>query len=572
MKKITLLTLFLPCLIFSQTFEEVETDFKDFSFASLHVADIDGDGQLDVVFSGAIDSDGNGTPDTTLNEVYKNNNGDFELLQDFGELSVHLGDIKFIDFNNNGKMDIISTGLSYLDIVNYKQYRFKNTGTLYQPVDETAGRAYGNIQVFDMNHDGLQDYAVNGIQYEEGVGYKHAIDYFQNIDGEDFETHLDWMPGTQMGGFHVVDLTNDGNLDIVTTGLDSNIDSVFKVYLNNGETLELAHEFTGLRDGKLASADFNGDGFQDLVAVGNTDGGSPYLAVYFNDTNGNFTDIQVLENEGLGSSSVDVGDFNNDGYYDFIIIGNDSNNNSVTKIFLYDPDTHSFTKAENTGLYNIGGSGNIQVFDYNGDNLLDVLMIGFDWGASGNPQITRLYKNTSSETNEKPLPPTELSVETDENRLNFSWSGASDDKTPTEVLQYELKVGTTPGGQDIAKYVVTTPFWFLDLEEIPSSLYWSVKSIDASKVYSDASEEQVLGISDHIAAEVQLYPNPATDVVYLKSSEPIQEIELYSVTGALLQTKFENKTELDVSQLSSGMYILKLKINDRFISKKITIN
>lgn len=570
MKKITLLVCFLPAFLLGQTFEEVETNFKNFGFASLHVADIDGNGEMDVVFSGAIDSDNNGIPDLTLNEVYKNNGGTFELLQDFGEQSVHLGDIKFMDFNNDGNLDIVSTGLSYLDIVNYKQYRFKNNGSGFEMVDETSGRAYGNIQVFDMNHDGLQDYAVNGIQYEEGVGYKHAIDYFQNIDGENFETHLNWMPGTQMGSFLVVDLNNDGHLDLVSMGLDADIDPSFTVYLNNGESLEVSQELTGLRDGRLAFADFNGDGFQDLVAVGNSAGGNRYLAVYFNDTTGNFSDIQVISNEGLANSSVDVGDFNNDGYYDFIIIGNSSGNTNATKIFLYDPDSHSFSKAENTGLYNIGGSGNINVFDYDGDNLLDVLMIGFDWGAPGNPQVTKLYKNTSQETNEKPLPPTDLNLELDGSRLNFSWSGAQDDKTPVEALQYEFKAGSTPDGQDIARYVVTTPFWFLDLEEIPEALYWSVKSIDASKVYSDSSEEQVLGVRDLSLTGISLYPNPSSDYIYFDPPGPIGRAELFSATGSLIPAHFENN-RLQVSHLSSGIYIVRFTMNNQLYSQKITI-
>lgn len=570
MKKITLLISLIPSLIFSQAFEEVQTNFKDFGFASSHVADIDGDGQLDVVFSGAIDSDNSGIPDTTLNEVYRNSNGNFELLQDFAELSVHLGDIKFIDFNNDGKLDVVSSGLSYLDIINYKQYRFKNSGSGFEVVDETAGRAYGNIQVFDMNHDGLQDYAVNGIQYEQGVGYKHAIDYFQNIDGEDFDTQLNWLPGTQMGGFLVVDLNNDGHLDVITTGLDSNIDPVFLVYLNNGETLEVSQQLTGLRDGKLAFADFNGDGFQDIVAVGNTAGGSRHLAIYFNDTHGNFSDIQVIANEGLGDSSVEVADFNNDGYYDFIIIGNNANNKNATKIFLYNPDSHTFTKAENTGLFDIGGSGNINVFDYDGDNHPDVLMIGFDWLSTGNPQVTKLFKNTSSGTNEKPQPPTEFELEQDGSRLNFTWSGAVDDKTPTASLQYEFRVGTIPGGQDIAKYVVTTPFWFLDLDEIPNSLYWSVRSIDAAKIYSEWSDEQVLGVDDFAVIQFQIYPNPASDTIHIETADSIQDIQLFTAAGTKIPVELKNN-QINTSHLSSGIYLLKLEINNTSVSKKIII-
>jgi hypothetical protein len=44
-------------------------------------------------------------------------------------------------------MDIVSTGLSYMDIVNYKQYRFKNTGTGFVKETELPGKVYGSLEV-----------------------------------------------------------------------------------------------------------------------------------------------------------------------------------------------------------------------------------------------------------------------------------------------------------------------------------------------------------------------------------------------------------------------------------------
>ncbi|HLV92335.1 MAG TPA: T9SS type A sorting domain-containing protein [Aequorivita sp.] len=568
MKKITLLAILLPALLFSQTFEEVETDFKDFLFSSIDVADINGNGNMDIVFSGALIEDGSYI---TQNEFYVNTGDSFELSHNFEEFSVHEGAIRFIDFNNDGLMDIVSTGLSYLDIVNYKQYRWENDGNNFVKTDETVGRVYGNIEVFDMNHNGFQDYAVNGIQYNEGVGYEHAVDYFENT-GDGFETHLEWLPGTQFGNFQIVDLNNNGELDAVAIGLDPNINPVFHVYINNEGTLELTHEFPGVSKGEVKYADFNADGFQDLIYSGNDANNNGYLAVYFNNGEGGFDEILEIENEGLKDSSVAVGDFNNDGYYDFVIVGNYSSGGtqSRTKLFVYDPDTNSFTKVEDTGLYNIGSGGDVQAFDYNNDNKLDIVMTGFDWGTGGSPQLTKLFKNLSTETNEKPNPPTDLVLEEEGNRLNFSWSGATDDKTPTEALRYELTVGTTSGGQDIARYVVTTPFWYLDLNEIPSALYWSVKSIDASYVYSDASEEQTLSISDITLSNIAIYPNPATDLVTIQGDEPIESVVIYTLNGEQIGGKFNGHT-IDVSHLSSGVYLIKIATNDKTTTRKLLV-
>ena len=70
---------------------------------------------------------------------------------------MHLSSVKFIDFDNNGLLDIIDTGLSYKNVVDYRHYRFKNNESSFELVDNLPGKIYGNIDVFDFNHDGKMD-------------------------------------------------------------------------------------------------------------------------------------------------------------------------------------------------------------------------------------------------------------------------------------------------------------------------------------------------------------------------------------------------------------------------------
>ncbi len=572
MKKITFFLGLIPAICLqAQSFEETETIMKDFYYSSSHVGDFDGDGFTDIVHNGAIDSNNDGNVDTTLNEVYKNNEGAFALFEDLGLNSTHLGDIKFIDFNNDGLLDIVSTGLSYNDIVNYQQYRFINTGTGYELEENIPGKIYGSLEVFDFNHDGFMDYALNGTQYVEDIGgFTYDLDFYKNTQNG-FEVIPAWLPGTQNGSFKVIDLNNDNLLDAVIFGFDADLEPVFKVYLNNNGTLELSQDLDAVNDGKMSYADFNADGFLDLVVAGQDADYNEYLAVLWNDGTGNFI-TSVIEDEGLGGSSVDTGDLNNDGYYDFIVMGDDENYNAQVKVFLYNQESETFTKAEETGLYNLGSQGNINLLDYNNDNHLDVLMSGFDWADDDMPSLTKLFKNLSTEENQKPLPPAELNLEQDGNKMIFTWSGAGDDKTPINALQYEIKVGTTSGRQDIAKYVVTTPSWFLELEEIPSNLYWSVKSIDASKVYSEASAENQLSVMDNsLANNLKIYPNPASDKVYVKA-EKLNSVELYDLQGRKINVKLNTDNSINVSGLPKGIYVLKLNVEGRSISKKLVVN
>ncbi|GEJ45411.1 hypothetical protein CRS_20190 [Chryseobacterium sp. ON_d1] len=552
----------------AQDFTEVQTGMKNFYYSAADVADIDHNGTLDIVINGAIDSDGDGNVDSTYNEVYQNNGTTLLPFAGLGADVTHLGDIRFIDYNNDGLMDIISTGLSYMDVVNYKQYRFKNTGTGFIKEEELPGKIYGSLDVFDFNHDGKPDYALNGTQYAHGGGFRNSLDYYKNT-GAGFVMTENWVDGTQNGSFKVVDLNNDHFLDLVIIGSDINGNPVSKVYMNQAGTLTPAQDLPPIAAGKIDFADFNADGFQDIVIIGRDGNDEGYLAVLMNDGTGALIP-QVIPGNDVSDMSLSVGDLNNDGYYDFIISGNE-NYNAVVKTYLYDVSNHKFNEGAASGITELGGPGLVQLFDFNNDHHPDILLGGFDWSVSDLPSQTKLFKNNSTAANAKPTAPTQLNLTRNGSRFNFTWSGASDDKTPVNALRYEITVGSLPGAYDIARYVVTTPSWFLELDPAIQNVYWSVKSIDASKVYSEASAQSVLGTTE-IKSEKQpvIYPNPASDRVYIKG-EKISEAEMYSMDGKKINITLNRDQSIDVSHLPKGMYLLKLKIKNEITTKKLTV-
>lgn len=569
MKRIFILLSMVPVGLMAQDYTEVQTPIKNFYYGAANAADMDSDGKQDVVINGAIDTDGDGNVDTSFNEVYRNNGTSLVPYASLGVNATHLGDIKFMDFDNDGLLDIISTGLSYNDIVNYKHYRFRNTGTGFSKEADLAGKIYGSLEAFDFNNDGKTDYAINGTQYVEGVGFLNNLDFYKNT-GTDFEITNGWQPGTQNGSFKFVDLNNDNLLDLMILGVAQGDIPICKMFLNQAGTLTFSQDFTPLTSGKIDFADFNADGYQDLVISGQDDSYSGYLAVLMNDGTGHMN-VQQISIPEIADSSVATGDVNNDGYYDFIVSGNDDHNDAVVKTFLYNPSTQNFTENIPTGLHTLGGPGFVNLLDFDNDNRLDVLLSGFDWADPDMPSLTKIFKNTSTEVNLKPAPPAVLNVTKTGNRFKFAWNGASDDKTPVNALRYEIKVGSSPGSGNIAKYVVTTPSWFLDLDPTIQNVYWSVRSIDASKVYSDVSTQGTLGTRD-VSREswLSVYPNPASEQVFI-GGEKVSDVEIYSADGRKMNVILNNDQSVNVSHLTKGVYLLKLKIKNEITTRKLII-
>ena len=69
----------------------------------------------------------------------------------------------------------------------------------------------------------------------------------------------------------------------------------------------------------------------------------------------------------------------------------------------------------------------------------------------------------------------------------------------------------------------------------------------------------VLSTSEVAIAKIQVYPNPVSDRIFIKSEGPVDSVKMYNILGKEISVnRFDNLT-VDVSSLSSGLYLLKLK-------------
>ncbi len=86
--------------------------------------------------------------------------------------------------------------------------------------------------------------------------------------------------------------------------------------------------------------------------------------------------------------------------------------------------------------------------------------------------------------------------------------------------------------------------------------------------YESAFGDGSLSNSNLIKPQFQLYPNPSADYINLKTSEKIDQIVLFDLSGAILPTKMVNN-QIDIRHLNTGVYILTIKLGEKFYSEKI---
>ncbi|GAB4165619.1 MAG: hypothetical protein Tsb0033_27400 [Winogradskyella sp.] len=92
--------------------------------------------------------------------------------------------------------------------------------------------------------------------------------------------------------------------------------------------------------------------------------------------------------------------------------------------------------------------------------------------------------------------------------------------------------------------------------------------IDYVRVYQNSA----LSIADLNSDQIMVYPNPARDVITIKTNSNIDNVWLYNALGQLVMDQNTNLKTLDVSQLQDGLYILKIKSENRIVTKRVLVD
>lgn len=88
------------------------------------------------------------------------------------------------------------------------------------------------------------------------------------------------------------------------------------------------------------------------------------------------------------------------------------------------------------------------------------------------------------------------------------------------------------------------------------------------KVYAD--NQASLSINNFFSVEnkVIIYPNPTSNILKVETSLTIDKVEVYNVIGRKIDTLLFNNNEVDVSDLTPGIYLLKIHSEGSIGAKK----
>ncbi len=494
----------------------VKTDIELAGVYSSNVnwGDYDNDGDLDVLVTGIQYSVG------SVSKLYRNDGNEVFTLINAGLQNVSSGSSAWGDYDNDGDLDILLTGTTngYATGVTTKIYQNDGSDT-FTDISTTLPAIYlGSVAWVDYNNDGYLDICLSGTT--DGTYVNSITKLYKNNKNSTF-TEIDAeLPKLYLSSMGWGDYDNDGDVDVLLIGKNGTSTSnrysgLFKNNLD-GTFTKIDNNIISAYNGSVEWGDYDNDGDLDVLLTGSLGYSSRITRVYRNDNNNIFTSVNP-EVPYLVNSSSSWGDYDNDGNLDILLTGNNGNSN-ISKVYK---NTHNDTFTDiNAGFLGVY-EGDACWGDYDNDNDLDLIITG----KNGTKGLTKIYKNNIFIKNTPPVPPTNLYSVLSNNGFILGWNSGTDTQTDLLGLSYNLLVynesnnmltgsmaDTLTGLRRVAMAgkIKTNSFIFDTTGMQPGIYHWKVQAIDASLSGGAWSNTQSIEIYSGAVPAITLI-SPAAD-------------------------------------------------------------
>jgi len=165
------------------------------------------------------------------------------------------------------------------------------------------------------------------------------------------------------------------------------------------------------------------------------------------------------------------------------------------------------------------------------------------------------------------MPPMNFALNMAVSDIQLTW----DPPSGKELTGYNIYYSLNSAGFELLANTTETSY----IIESPGAglhAYYLTAVYDEGESEPTDTLDVTLTSDNEIHAEnISLFPNPASDVVYLKSDETITSVTVFSYTGQIVIRENINTElyKLDISQLKQGIYFLIMETGNKQVSRQI---
>ncbi|MFT7499056.1 MAG: hypothetical protein ACI8QP_001653 [Porticoccaceae bacterium] len=522
--------------------------------------DFDNDGWDDITYSS-----------TDGQEVYfyKNNNGTSFSLVDFGMNDVYrTKQVIWVDYDNDGDKDFFATSISGLNKF------YMNDGSMnFTDITDSCGLFTVNLFTYgasfgDIDNDGDLDVFISN---RDDVGYVQSNKLYKNDSGvfTDITTDSGISLDADLSYCSAFfDYDNDGDQDIYVA-----VDKLKKnrLYQNNGD-----ETFTDVSDSSGAGiiidamsttiGDYNNDGWFDIY-ITNTLAGNQLLK---NNGDGTFTNTSAS----VGTEFLSVAwgsvflDADNDSDIDLYVSGVLNGSSLLPSAFYENQGDNTFLIPTGIGFGNdTRESYSNAIGDFNNDGLPDIIVMNdidnnFLWENTTSNSNNWLKLKLQGVTSNKDGIGSRIEVSAGgkiQYRYTLCGEGYLGQNSNSEfvgvgnaIIIDQVKITWLSGTVDIFENIA--PNQTLTITEGQSLSVDEFNEVGLN-IYPNPVKNKL---------QIRLHNNFNIET---------KSIELFSLLGnrVLSKTFTDSSVEIDTKKLPSGVYLLKCLIGGQLITKKVLV-
>ena len=471
------------------------------------------DNEISYLYSPCFDVSGMVQPELSFSHIFK--------MEDNCDCDYH-----WIEYSPDGgitwqKLGSVGSGTNWYDNATYQAWQASNTKWHVSSIDLPSGLNFVRLR-FVVSTDGATNY--------EGVG----IDDIHIFDKAKIYSGPDVVGITQTvgpGGW--VDFTVGGNLVASINSYSENLGNTsVDVHFNNGPVRVSNNQYYLDRN----------------IVIRPAAQPSQYVGVryYFTDAEAN----RLILASGCGSCTTI----------------RDAYESGVTKYSGTASDENGTLADDTLGFFQFINPMNVDIIPYNS---------GY-YAEFGVNSFSEFWINNGGITGISPLPINLLKFDAakDGGQTKLTWT------TSQEVNSDKFIIERSGNGIDFVNigYVNArgnssnvSNYQFIDDNPIKGINYYRLKLIELN---STSRHSMVRKVVFGKATNNLVYPNPVTDgVIYIQTAVECTKVELFDITGKLLQT-FNTKgtnNPLNISKVTSGIYELRIFTLSDVLSQKIII-
>jgi hypothetical protein len=125
--------------------------------------------------------------------------------------------------------------------------------------------------------------------------------------------------------------------------------------------------------------------------------------------------------------------------------------------------------------------------------------------------------------------------------------------------------------KDQSKISKTTDEWGKAIFSPEKSGDYLIKSgIDVSKVHFESITGNQASIKNQLICKIQ--PNPFTESIWIESSSPVTSVDIFNTEGKCVYHSNGQKAEIGLSEIHSGVYVIRILAANRIFQQKIIKN